>query len=650
MLSRTAEAFFWIGRYIERAEYTARTSAVHYHLLLEYPDPAYQADTWARLLGMGQDLAFYRERHGAVEARRALEFIALDRENPNSLIHCIAAARENARTIQDQLSSEVWHHLNRFYLEVVDVSQEEFWAKTHTVLLHIRDTGYTLHGVISSTMLHDDRLCFYRLGRDIERALRTARLLTAPALLDTGSEPADVRAFQQCVSVLKSASAYEAYRKTYRSGLEPTRIVEFLLLNERFPRSVRFCARSMFQMLQQLGSAELRTEPERLIGQFAAEVEYASLADIYAEGLESYLLALGDRLATLSDTLGRTYFRYADTPGVLNATLPQRRKPFPRQTAPTRVVQAILSVRHDFTYRYDSPVEGVRTVVRLAPNQRYGRQRLLDVHWNMEPAGEVRQHVDAFGNQVWQIDHAAIAQSLSCSVEMLVENHAVYHAEGALALRGISPDDEDGSADPAEYAAHTPLVDTSDAMVGLAKRLLEAYPQSSQLAEALMHALTQHMRFETGATSVATTASEAFALGRGVCQDYAHIMLALCRTAGLYARYVSGYLPAEGMMHAWVEVLVADPTTGRDLWVAYDPTHARRVDETYVTVALGRDYQDVAPTSGFYTGLAANSLEVRVSTKIETRRPVEKSPGTAPLRASALDALIAPDQAAQSQQ
>ena len=149
-------------------------------------------------------------------------------------------------------------------------------------------------------------------------------------------------------------------------------------------------------------------------------------------------------------------------------------------------------------------------------------------------------------------------------------------------------------------------------------------------------------------TDVATRASEAFAQGAGVCQDFTHVMLAMCRLAGLPARYVSGYLPAEGVMHAWAEVLVSDPATGRDLWVAYDPTHDRRVDETYVTVAIGREYQDVAPTSGFYTGMAANHLAVKVTAKLENRRPVARTAGTAPL--AALPALgVGPEQQAQQQ-
>lgn len=663
MLSRTAESFFWIGRYIERAEYTARMCNAYYNLLLEHPDPAYPADLWSRILALGGDLHLYRERHGAIEQRKALEFLALDAGNPNSMMSCVAAARENARHVQDQLSSEVWHLVNGFYLRMQGLTRQEFWGRTHAVLQEILTTGYAFHGVFSNTMLHDDRIAFCRLGRDIERASRTLRLLRTPALLDMSPEPAGIIEFQECVAVLKSASAYEAYRKTYRAGPDPAKIVDFLLLSEGFPRSVRYCARTMSRVLPLIngsnGAPHPLSEPERLVGQLHADMEYASLADIYDEGLERYLDALAERLDNLADHIGRAYFRYADAVGQPSAPLPQRRKAFPRPELPTSLVQAVVDVRHDFRYTYDLPVENVHTLMRLVPNQRYGRQRVLDVQWHIEPKGAFRQSVDAFGNQIWQVDHERIEREISCSVTMKVENHAVYHAEGALGLRGVLLSDDDlgpGMAGPSDYATFTPLVDTSDGLLAVAHRLKDEHPQSAHLAEAVMHEVHGRMGFRTSVTDVSTTASQAFALGQGVCQDFTHVMLSICRLAGLSARYVSGYLPAEGVMHAWAEVLVSDPATGRDLWVAYDPTHNRRVDETYVTVAIGREYQDVAPTSGHYTGVSANHLSVKVSAKLEQRRPISRGAGTAPLTLPTFGGtgvLSLPDsqqQAAQQQQ
>ena len=132
------------------------------------------------------------------------------------------------------------------------------------------------------------------------------------------------------------------------------------------------------------------------------------------------------------------------------------------------------------------------------------------------------------------------------------------------------------------------------------------------------------LRYERGRTHVGTTAAEAVALGAGVCQDYTHVMLALCRLAGFPARYVSGLLPGEGQMHAWVEVLLPLGPEKELAWVGFDPTHQRRCDERYITVANGRDYQNIAPTSGYYEGEATSSLEMAVSVSMDSHGPAER--------------------------
>ncbi|MEC4670989.1 MAG: transglutaminase family protein [Nitrospirota bacterium] len=158
----------------------------------------------------------------------------------------------------------------------------------------------------------------------------------------------------------------------------------------------------------------------------------------------------------------------------------------------------------------------------------------------------------------------------------------------------------------------------------MARRSKERGLVPVELAKSLLHQVYAHMRYQTGATHVGTTAAKAFEKGAGVWQDYAHVMLSLCRLAGLPARYISGYLPGEGQMHAWVEVLLPVGSHKIPIWVAYDPTHQRRCDERYITVAIGRDYQDIAPTSGYYLGASANSLSVTVSVVMETHTSGER--------------------------
>lgn len=621
MLSRTAESFFWMGRYLERVEYIARYTNVHYHMLLEIADWNDQTVPWQNYLERNGELHLFQEVCGRLSTQSVLEFLTLHTQNPNSLFNLIRMARENARGIQDQLPSEFWCHINDFYLGLTGKHHQDLWPSPHRLLSHIQHMCYTADGVLGSTMLHDEGWNFYRLGKNIERAGRTARLLDETVLSKTDPEPGAISEYHQCLAILKSASAYQAYRKFYRSQLVPRKIVQFLLFHNKFPRSVRFAASLIRQMLSGL-TAGLRNpqvrETERLAGQFAADLEFGSLEEVYGLGLSVFLTHVASQIDQITNHIAQTFFRsegYSDQPKPLAKSF--YRPPIHLSQPSKHPVKATLAVRHDFTYRYNSPVSQVRTLMRLAPPQHYGRQRRLDIRWQMDPPSDYRHFTDAFGNLVWQLDHGHITDEIRCTIEMRVETQASYLINGTLALQGVQPQESDCTVEATEFTQLTRLVDRSDGLVQMARRSQERGMPPFELAESFLHQVHTHMRYESGRTHVGTTATQAFSQGAGVCQDYAHVMLALCRLCDLPARYVSGYLPGEGQMHAWIEVLLPTGTQGTFIWVPYDPTHQRRCDERYLTVAIGRDYEDIAPTSGFYSGSATNSLEMSVSVTME---------------------------------
>lgn len=626
MLSRTAASCFWIARYTERAEYTARLLNVHYQLLLESANVEDQLTIWRWYLESTGQLSLYEERAQPLATPLVIEFLTVDKANPNALVNLISAARENARGIQDQLSSEVWHHINRVHLAWRDYDSASIAERPHHILKEVQDTCYTLHGIVASTMLHDDGWTFYRLGKDIERASHTARLLVHPTLLEMSREPAELWDLHQCSAILKSASAYEAYRKVARSVLLPEKIVEFLLLNQYFPRSVRFCARALRDHVDRIADQPQGVagrEPARLVGQLAADLDFVTLDEIHEIGLETFLTEVVRQIDRITTAVSQTYFRAEETHDV-RVSSPRRHLRLERQEATIHDIKALLSARLQFTYGYESPVTNVRTIMRVAPHQHYGRQRRLDVRWHMDPPADYRHYTDAFGNLVWQMDHARVEKEISCTVDMRVESEAGYLSDGTLALQGTDPQDTDCTVDSSEFTRLTHLVDRSDALVRLAERLRGGGGSPGKLAEAILHHVHAALRYEGGRTHVKTPASEAMALGSGVCQDYTHIMLAICRLAGLSARYVSGLLPGEGQMHAWVEVLLPGAGQKTPMWVGYDPTHQRRCDERYITVAVGRDYQDIAPTSGYYEGEAANRLDMSVSVVLESHGPADR--------------------------
>ena len=319
MLSRTAESFFWIGRSIERAEYTARFVNVHYHLLTEIATGQEQADIWSRYLEDTGELEAYQALYGDVLTKSVLEFVTLSRDNPDSLTNLIANARNNARGIQDQLSSEVWHFLNDFYFSLKEKTEIDLWTDTHDLLRHVRNTCYTLDGVMGGTMVRDDGWNFYRLGKNIERGGRTARLIDIPVLSEPTTEPKRISEYHQCLAALKSASAFEAYRKFYSAQLVPKKIVRFLLFHDRFPRSVRFTTTQTSELIERIAGGTRRSETRqaiRMAGALAADLEFGSLEEVYSTGLSAFLAQVLEQFDQISNMVAQAFFRtsgYSDT-------------------------------------------------------------------------------------------------------------------------------------------------------------------------------------------------------------------------------------------------------------------------------------------------------------------------------------------------
>jgi transglutaminase-like putative cysteine protease len=261
---------------------------------------------------------------------------------------------------------------------------------------------------------------------------------------------------------------------------------------------------------------------------------------------------------------------------------------------------AVRRVRYlleqSFRYEYDAPVESLQQRLVIVPPARHGNQ-YLRAHRLEVTGAKARRRVrrDAAGNVVaWlraEYVPAAIEFRLTAVLERVRDDGpAVLPAAALHSPRLLRP---------------TPLTAPDQRLRAMAADL--AGPgEPEELAQRVCAAVSSAITYEYGVTTVSTTAAEVLAGGRGVCQDSAHVMLALCRLLGQPARYVSGHLLGQGGTHAWVEVIV--PRAGHAEAVAFDPCHGRRTDSGYVTVATGRDYADVAPTSGSYVGSSSGRL------------------------------------------
>jgi transglutaminase-like putative cysteine protease len=250
-------------------------------------------------------------------------------------------------------------------------------------------------------------------------------------------------------------------------------------------------------------------------------------------------------------------------------------------------------LRQSFLYEYDGAARDLVHRLVVVPPEVHGDQRLrrgtVEVS---DPAADVRWHQDAFGNRHCVVRVANVPSRLEMVVSVETEREGAKAAVPARAHPAVSH---------ARLRQASALTAADDEITTLGREY--AVPGDAlATAEAFCALVRDRLSYGFGATDVDTTAAAALAAGTGVCQDHAHVMLALCRSVGIAARYVSGHLVGQGGTHAWTEVLAS----GRA--VPFDPCHGRRADDRYLTVAVGRDYRDVPPTSGSYSGAARGSL------------------------------------------
>jgi uncharacterized alpha-E superfamily protein len=312
MLSRVAESIYWMCRYIERAENVARFLEVNFQLMLD--SSSGEDQQWAPLVATTGDNADFEKRYGEPTQDNVIQFLAFDAQNPNSILSCLRAARENARTIREIISSEMWLQLNKFYLMVNDAAlapREN--PSTHEFFGSVRDACHLFYGIAAATMTRGEAWHFGpMLGRMLERADKTSRILDVKYFIllrsaeDVGTPLDDI----QWAAVLRSASAFEMYRKRHGRIL-PAKIVEFLLLDREFPRTIQFCVLAARDALHAVSGTPIGTfknAPERLLGQLCSDLSYASVDEIINRGLHEYLDELQTRMNQVGAGIHETFF------------------------------------------------------------------------------------------------------------------------------------------------------------------------------------------------------------------------------------------------------------------------------------------------------------------------------------------------------
>ena len=322
MLSRVANSIYWMSRYVERAENVARFIDVNLQLLLDAPPG--QEQQWQPLLNATADQDEFAQRYGQATQDNVVQFLAFDPRNPNSILSCLQAARENARGVREVISSAMWLQLNKFFLMVreaaaapmdVDLAAEFF----HEIIL----SSQLFTGITDATMTHGAGWHFSQIGRMIERADKVSRILDMKyfILLKSPQDAGTSFDLIQWGAVLRSVSAFEMYCKR-PDRISPAGVVEFLVLDREFPRSIRFCLRSARDSLYVITGtppSTFRYAPEKLLGQLCSDLEFITVDDILRCGFHEYTDQFQTKLNLAAQAIFDKFFAFQAPPSPISA-------------------------------------------------------------------------------------------------------------------------------------------------------------------------------------------------------------------------------------------------------------------------------------------------------------------------------------------
>jgi len=311
MLSRVADSIFWMSRYIERAENVARF--IHVNLKLAIDIGPATVGQWAPLVYTTGDQDGFKERYGTPSQREVIEFLAFDPENPNSIISCLRAARENARTVREMISSLMWEELNKFFLNVrAATSDQNVLDNPFDFLQQVILSSHLMDGITDATMSHNEAWHFFCMGRLLERADKTSRILDVkyfillPSVGDIGTAIDTI----QWSALLESASALEMYRKRH-GRITPANVADFLILDREFPRAMHFCLIQAEESLTAITGnrgGRVYTSAEQKLGRLRSELNYARIDEVIHAGLHEFIDQFQVRLNDVGEAISETFF------------------------------------------------------------------------------------------------------------------------------------------------------------------------------------------------------------------------------------------------------------------------------------------------------------------------------------------------------
>ena len=296
---------------MERADNVARFIDVNLQLILDLPSGS--QEQWHPLVSISGGDAAFSSRYPGATRDNVIKFLTFDGDNPSSIVSCLRAARENARTIRESISPEMWEQVNTFYLMVnAAAANERLRTSSSSFFSEVKKASQLFHGITDATMLHGEVWHFYSLGRLLERADKTSRLLDVkyfmllPSVADVGTPLDDI----QWAAVLRSASALEMYRKRH-GHIAPEQIINFLVLDHEFPRSIHYCLTTANDSLHAISGTPIgmyRNTAEQRLGQLRAELAYTDTQQIVERGLHEFLDGFQTKLNLVDQCIFDTFF------------------------------------------------------------------------------------------------------------------------------------------------------------------------------------------------------------------------------------------------------------------------------------------------------------------------------------------------------
>ncbi|GHC09994.1 alpha-E domain-containing protein [Cerasicoccus arenae] len=315
MLSRVADSLYWLARYIERADNLARLMEVNLQLLLDFQDldDIKLREHWDPVIRSTGDEEKFYELYEEANSQTVTDFLTFNKSNPNSVIGCISGARENARMVRDQISSELWETLNNCYLFLKSNDAQNVWdSGAYEFYDRIKDYSLRFQGLTAATLPRDECYDFLQFGRYIERADKATRMLDIKyhILLPSPQDVGGAEDAAQWIALLRAASAYDAYHAQYLANIDPVHVAEFLIFSENFPRSIRYCVQELNARLHNVSGCPLSkysNDAEKLAGKLLSDLTFSNVQDVINYGMHEWLDNCQERLNEIG---GATYQAY----------------------------------------------------------------------------------------------------------------------------------------------------------------------------------------------------------------------------------------------------------------------------------------------------------------------------------------------------